>query len=191
MSAIIKGAGGSTLRRYFIGALVAALAITGGLFAYAYTSQTTTLGAVSISSDFANVTVNNTVPNYPILGSYRGKIPQGNLFNISPSANYSGDLQVNVYLDNLDQLSYKYGLLLMRVRIVNGANSTVDVENMTKPLTLNNGQVSFTCDGLTPLTTYYIQMTGGVYRTYPWAYLTGSGGSYVPSITAEVLQAGL
>jgi hypothetical protein len=191
MSTKIKGAGGTALRRYFIGALVATLAITGGLFAYAYTSQTTTLGAVSISSDFANVTVNNTVPNYPVLGSYRGKIPQGNLFEVSPSANYSGDLQVNVYLDNVDQLSSKYGMLLMRVRIVSGANATVDVENATKPLTLNNGQVSFTCDGLTPLSTYYIQMTGGVYRTYPWAYLTTSGGSYVPSITAEVLQAGL
>jgi hypothetical protein len=187
----VKKTGASTLRRYFIGALVATLAITGGLFAYAFTTQSTTLGAVSISSDFANVTVNNTVPNYPVLGSYRGRIPQGNLFNISPSANYSGDLQVNVYLDNLDQLSHKYGLLLMRVRIVNGANATVDVENIAKPLTLHNGVVSFTCDGLTPLTTYYIQMTGGVYRTYPWAYLTGSGGSYAPSITAEVLQAGL
>ena len=101
MSTIIKGAGGTTLRRYFIGTLVAALAITGGMFAYAFTTQTTTLGAVSISSDFANVTVNNTVPNFAVLGSYRGRIPQGQLFEVSPSANYSGDLQVNVYLDNL------------------------------------------------------------------------------------------
>ena len=191
MNEAIQGAGKSKLRRYLVTALVLALAITGGLFAYAYTSQTTTLGAVSISSDFANVTVNNTVPDFAVLGSYRGKIPQGNLFNVSPSANYSGDLQVNVYLSNVDQLSYKYGMLLMRVRIVNGANNTVDVENMAKPLTLNNGQVSFTCDGLTPLSTYYVQMTGGVYRTYPWAYLTSSGGSYIPSITCEVLQAGL
>jgi hypothetical protein len=191
MNEAIQGAGKSKLRRYLVTALVLALAITGGLFAYTYTSQTTTLGAVSISSDFANVTVNNTVPNYAVLGSYRGKIPQGNLFEVSPSANYSGDLQVNVYLSNVDQLSYKYGMLLMRVRIVNGANATVDVENMAKPLTLNNGQVSFTCDGLTPLSTYHVQMTGGVYRTFPWAYLTSSGGSYTPSITCEVLQAGL
>ena len=190
MSAIIKGAGGTTLRRYFIGALVAALAVTSGLFAYAYTSQTTTLGAVSLSSDFANVTVNNTVGNFNVLGSFRGKIPQGNLFNVTPS-DYSGDLQVNVYLDNIDQLSAKYGLLLMRVRLVDSGNSTVDVENATKPLTLNNGVVSLTAASLTANTTYYVQTTGGVYRTFPWAHIGTSGGSFVPSITCEVLQAGL
>jgi len=190
MSAVIKGTGGTTLRRYFITALLMALAVTGGLFAYAYTSKTTTLGAVSLSSDFAAVTVNNTVPSFNVLGSFRGRIPQGYLFEITPS-DYSGDLETNVYLDNIDLLSSKYGLLTMRIKFVNSANASVDVEAIAKPLSLQNGVVSFTANGLTANTTYYIVTTGGVYRTFPWAYLNVSGGSYVPSITCVVVQAGL
>jgi hypothetical protein len=190
MSAVIKGTGGATLRRYFVTALLLALTVTGGLFAYAFTSRTTTLGAVSLSSDFAAVTVNNTVPNFNVLGSFRGRIPQGNLFAITPS-DYSGDLEANVYLDNIDQLTSKYGMLLMRIKFVDSANATVDVEGIAKPLSLQNGVVSFTANGLTANTTYYIQTTGGVYRTFPWAYLNVSGGSYIPSITCEVVQAGL
>jgi len=191
MSAVIKETGGTTLRRYFITALLVALAITAGLFAYAYTSQTTSLNATAATADFASVTVNNTVPGYNIFGSYRGKIPQGNLFNVTPATGYPGDLEVNVYLDNVDQLSYKYGMLLMRIRFVDSGNNTVDVEDLTKPLSLQNGVVNFAATGLTPGTTYYIQTTGGVYRAFSWAYLTGSGGSYDPSITCEVVQAGL
>jgi len=191
MSAVIKATGGATLRRYFVTALLVALAVTGGLFAFAYTSDTTSLNATAATADFASVTVNNTVPGYNIFGSYRGKIPQGNLFDVTPTTSYPGDLEVNVYLDNIDLLSYKYGMLLVRIRFVDSGNNTVDVEDMTKPLTLQNGVVSFTATGLTPGTTYYIQTTGGVYRAFPWAYLTSSGGSYDPSITCEVVQAGL
>lgn len=191
MSELIKGAGKSKLRRYFATALMLTLAVTGGLFAYAYTTRTTVLSVTDAAADFAMVTVNNTVGSYSIFGSYRGRIPQGNLFNVTPAANYPGDLEVSVYLDNIDQLSYKYGLLLMRIRFVDSGNSTVDVDGIQKPLSLNNGVVSFTATGLTANTTYYIQTTGGVYRAFPWAYINTSGGSYAPSITADVVQAGL
>jgi len=191
MSELIKGAGKSKLRLYLATALLLALAVTGGLFAYAYTTQTTALSVTGAAADFASVTVNNTVGNFTIFGSYRGRIPQGNLFNVTPAANYPGDLEVSVYLDNIDQLSYKYGLLLMRIRFVDSGNSTVDVDGIQKPLTLSNGVVSFTATGLTANTTYYIQTTGGVYRAFPWAYIGTSGGTYAPSITADVLQAGL
>ena len=192
MSELIKGAGKSKLRLYFTTALMLALAITGGLFAYAYTTRTTALSVTDAKSDFASVTVNNTVGSYSIFGSYRGRIPQGNLFAVTPAANYPGDLEVSVYLDNIDQLSYKYGLLLMRIRFVDSGNSTVDVDGIQKPLSLNNGVVTFTASTLLAAnTTYYIQTTGGVYRTFPWAYIGTSGGTYAPSITADVLQAGL
>ena len=58
-------------------------------------------------------------------------------------------------------------------------------------LSLNKGVVSFVSDNLTAGTSYHIMIKGGVYRTYPWSYLTGIGGSYDPSFTAEVLQVGL
>jgi hypothetical protein len=43
MSEVIQKADKSKLRRYFVTALLLALVITGGLFAYAYTTATTSL----------------------------------------------------------------------------------------------------------------------------------------------------
>ncbi|MBA7635763.1 hypothetical protein ES703_43367 [subsurface metagenome] len=191
MSAIIKGAGGTTLRRYFVGALVAALAVSGGLFAYAYTIASTSFTVGGVSTDFGNITAHtaNTVPSYTPFGSYRGGIGAGNLFDVVK--NYQGDIAINVYLDNLDQIGYKYGMFMVKLRLMNSANQSMDVDGVDKPLSLHNGVVSFTSKNMTAGTTYYIYCVGGVYRTFPWAYLTGSGGSWAPSFTAEILQAGL
>ena len=136
-----------------------------------------------------------TVPSFTAFGGYRGAIQAGNLFNITPNASYPGDLEINVYLNNIDQLSYKYGMILMNINIANNAGNFLDVEGITKPLTLQNGVVNFvsTSSNFTAGTDFYVQVTGGVYRAFPWAYLSGvtGSGSWQPSITAEVLQAGL
>jgi len=193
MSEIIQGAGGSTLRRYFVTALLLALAVTGGLFAYAYTIASTSLSLGTVSSDFGNITAStaNTVPQYTPFGTYRGKIDAGNLFDVTPDTNYNGDIGINVYLDNMDQIGYKYGMFMVKLRLVNSANQSMDVDGVDKPLTLRNGVVSFTSNNMTGGTPYYIYCVGGVYRTFPWAYLTGAGGTWAPSFTAEILQAGL
>lgn len=192
MTEIIQAGGKGRLRRYLVTAMLAALAATGGLFAYAYTSSTGTIAATSKSADFAQVTDNVSAgTSFNVFGSYRGSIGAGTLFEVTPATDYQGDLEVNVYLSNADQLSYKYGLLLMRITFVDSGDSAVDVEGIAKPLTLQNGVVSFIADNLTAGTTYYIKTTGGLYRSFPWAYLNGSGGSYSPQISAEVVQAGL
>jgi len=193
MSAIIKGAGGTTLRRYFVTALLLALAVTGGLFAYAYTIASTSLTVGGVSSDFGNITAStaNTVSSYTPFGTYRGRIGAGNLFDVTPYTGYNGDIGINVYLDNIDQIGYKYGMFMVKLRLVNSANASVDVDGVDKPLSMRNGVVSFTSNNMTGGTTYYIYCVGGVYRTFPWAYLTGAGGSWAPSFTAEILQAGL
>lgn len=191
MAEIIQEAGKSKLRRYFVTALLLALVITGGLFAYAYTTATTSLSVTGATADYASITANMTVPSFNVFGSYRGKIDAGNLFNVTPDTNYTGDIGVHVYLDNIDQIGYKYSFFLVKVQLVDSGGSYVDVEGLDKPISLNNGEVSFVSTNMTGGTTYYIKLTGGVYRTFPWAYLTGAGGSYVPSFTAEVVQAGL
>ena len=83
----------------------------------------------------------------------------------------------------------------MRLAFIDPDNPTdeQDVEMIEKPLTLNNGMVSFTCDNFT-LEHYEVVLRGGVYRTFPWAYLGDKVlnlGSFIPQVTAEVLQAGL
>jgi len=190
MSAMIQGAGKSHLARYLVAALMVTLAITGGMFAYAYTSATTSLTVSSGSADFASITANNTVPSYTIFGKYRGSISSGTLFNITPSSGYPGDLQVNVYLSNADQLGYNYGMFLLRIKLVDSNGQYVDVDGIEKPLTLQNGVVSFVSSNMTAGTTYYIKTSGGLYRAFPWAYLSGQT-IYSPQITAEVVQVGL
>ncbi len=195
MNTIIKEILGSTLRRYFIIALAASLVVTGGMFAYAYTTTSTSITVTPASASFADVTVNETVGTINTFGSYRGAIPAGNLFNITPDTNYTGDLEINVYLSNLDQISYKYGMFLMNIKIADNAGTFLDVEGITKPLTLQNGVVSFvsTSSNFTPGTDFYVTVTGGVQRAFPWAYLSGvtGSGSWDPSLTCEVVQAGL
>ncbi len=193
MSELIKGAGKSKLRLYFTTALLLSLAVTGGLFAYAYTIASTSLTVGTVSSDFGNITAstNDTVPAYTPFGTYRGRIGAGNLFDVAPETGYQGDIGINVYLDNIDQIGYKYGMFMVKLRLVNSANQSMDVDGVDKPLTLHNGVVSFTSNNMTGGPTYRIYCVGGVYRTFPWAYLTGAGGTWAPSFTAEILQAGL
>jgi len=193
MSELIKGAGKSKLRLYFTTALLLSLAVTGGLFAYAYTIASTQFTVGGVSTDFGNITAstNNTVPSYTPHGSYRGRIEAGNLFDVLKNTGYDGDIGINVYLDNIDQIGYKYGMFMVKLRLMNSANESMDVDGVDKPLTLRNGAVSFTSTNMTAGTPYYIYCVGGAYRTFPWAYLTGAGGAWAPSFTAEVVQAGL
>ncbi len=196
MNNLIREMMGGTLRRFLIIALVASVAVTGGMFAYGYTTDVATITGTSQDWDFGNVTANDTSGmGFDVFGSYRGKIDAGTLFTIQHDADYSGDIQVNVYLSNLDELSWKYGMLLLRLALVDPDNVTEeqDVEMIEKPLTLNNGMVSFTCDNITALTSHAVYCKGGVYRSFPWAYLTNhtSDGAFSPQLTCEVVQAGL
>lgn len=190
MGNIMKGMVDSTLKRFLAVAMAGSLVVTGGMFAYAYTAASTSITANAASADFADIQVSGNITSYNLLGSYRGQLPAGYLFEVTPTTGYNGDLQVNVYLANPDELSKNYGLWMLRVRLVDGSDNYQDLEAITKVLSLNNGVVSFISDNLTPGTTYYIKTTGGVFRSFPFVYLT-LGATEQPSLYAEVIQAGL
>ncbi|MFC1903269.1 hypothetical protein ACFLW9_00060 [Chloroflexota bacterium] len=192
MNKLVHSIFGSKIKGFLVTALMLSLVVTGGLFAYAYTIDTTSLTVGSGGADFAAIADNNTYasPAWTVFGSYRGNIPSGTLFNVTPTANYTGDFEVNVYLSNLDNMSKTYGMFLMRMVLVDSGDSEVDVEGIEKPLTLQNGVVSFVAENLTGGQTYFIKSTGGVFRAFPWAYLTGKT-IYGPTFHAEVTQAGL
>lgn len=197
MNNIVSGIMGNTLRRYLIIALVASLAVTGGLFAYAYTITSTQLSVDQKSADFCEISGCMTVPQYTTFGSYRGKIDPGYLFEFTPHTNYAGDIGLNIYLDNIDQIGYKYAMFIMKLDIVdaNSANASIGVDGIERVVSLNNGVASFVSintSNFTPGNPYQIRACGGVYRTYPWSYLgVVSGGAWAPSFTAEVVQSGL
>ena len=194
MNNIVSGILGNTLRRYLVIALAASLAVTGGMFAYAYTTSSTSFSVSGTDTDFGDITANTTdIPTYSTFGSYRGAIPSGYIFNVSKETGYTGDIGINIYLDNIDQIGYKYGMFMVRLNLVQYSdNLSVDVEGMDKVLSMRNGVVSFTsAANMTDGVTYHILVKGGVYRTFPYSFLTGAGGSWTPSFTAEVVQAGL
>ena len=194
MNNIVSGIMGNTLRRYLIVALMASLAVTGGMFAYAYTTSSVEMDATGASADFADITGNATgAPTFSAFGSYRGAIPAGYIFDVVPDTNYTGDVAINVYLDNIDQIGYKYGTFMVKLNLVDplSANGTMDKDGFDRVLSMNNGVVSFLSDNLTGGSSYHIMVKGGVYRTYPWSYLNGISGSWDPSFTAEVVQVGL
>lgn len=188
---IFQGILTSTLGRFMVIGLTLSLTVTGGLFAYAYTSDTGSINITTGGADFADVTDNVTVTAWKVFGSYRGTIGSGTLFNVTPTTDYPGDMEVNVYLSNMDDLGKTYGMFLMRITLVDSGDNPIDKEGIAKPLTLQNGVVSFITEsgGFTAGTTYFIKTTGGVYRAYAWAYLQGKA-LYGPTFHAEVIQAG-
>ena len=109
-------------------ALLLALAATGGFFAYTYTTASATISAIA-DSDYATVAVEDTLEfTTRVFGNYRGNLPTGNLFSITPDADYTGDLNVKVYLANADELTLAYKHLNMKFEIQDDNGETVNVD---------------------------------------------------------------
>ena len=71
-----------------------------------------------------------------------GDTPNGNLFEVTPHADYTGDLVVNVYLANTDNVTKAYKYLNMELYL-EGSVEAGQTPNY-RVLTLENGVVSFT-----------------------------------------------
>jgi len=177
-------------------ALVATLAVTGGMFAYAFTVDTTQLSVSSSDADFCTIAGNMTVPQFNTFGTFRGKIDPGYLFKFTPQTNYPGDIAINVYLDNIHEIGYKYGMFMLKVDIVDPSdNTTKSIDGIARVLSLNKGVTTLvtTTANISYGSEYKIYTSGGTFKTFPGTYLstvTGQG-NWAPSFTAEVVQAGL
>ena len=169
----------------FIG-LVAALVVTGSVFAYAFTTATATIAVNVIQSDFAEVAANATYSPPEIFGKFTGTWPPGTLYDIVPHTDYTGDLVIHVYLVNAAALSRYYHHCNMELYYKDSANVTVDDQIAAQILTLSNADVYFdwSSDNGTP--PYYIYLNGGSYKTHKWKQMTG--GSVQPQLWLEITQ---
>jgi len=176
---------GSKKAVVLLGALLFTLAITGGLFAYAYTTDTVLIGAEAKGVDYADVSDNANI-SYNFHGRQRGIIDGGMLFDVTKAPAYTGDLEVNVYLSNVDELQKNYGFWMLRVAFTDSANVSVDAEGIIQVLSLDNPYVTFIADDWT-VGQRYVNVLGGTYRAFP-AVLGYTG--YNPLIFCQVNQVG-
>ena len=165
------------------GALLLALAVTGGLFAYTQTTITKTITATGASSDYATVSDNGTDLDYSVMGKKRGTIGSGVLFDIVIDSAYTGDLEVQVYLANPDELQTDYSSWLIRLELEDAGGTQMDLGTDTMVLSLDNPVVSFEVDDWTQYSRY-VKCEGGSFRAFGNAWVDGDN----PLIFCNVLQ---
>lgn len=187
--------GGSKLP-LLIGALLLALAATGGIFAYTWTTASVTITGATADTEFAAVDANATPPSFGtnVFGKFWGNMPNtGNLFDITPNTNYSGDLLVKVYLTNAASLSKVFQHLNMKLELHDSiaANLNAATTGHTyQLLTLDNGVVTFDLqNGVGAGAPYYVYLAGGSFKSNPRSPLDWSAGySVAPALYLEVTQ---
>jgi hypothetical protein len=173
------------VKRLLIIALAAVLVVTGGAFAYTFTTATATIGVTAPTSDFATVTAGNvTAPN--VFGKFTGTWPSSTLFTITPEPSYTGDLVIRAYLVNTGELIRYYEHLNMSLEFTDNVSSAADEQAIVQVLNLQNAEVLFTWANGTGGSPYSVDLTGGSYRLHPWKTL--AGGNVQPQLWLEIRQ---
>jgi len=116
----------------------------------------------------------------------QGEVPQGDLFDITPHEEYTGDMLVKIYLTNTASLLKAYQYLNMKVYMAGSleAEETPDYQI----LSIETGVVIFSIEGGSA-EDYTVEITGGSYRLISdnpdeW----GAGWSIEPEFYCEVGQ---
>ena len=136
---------------YLVGALLLAMAITGGVIAFGFNTSTATINAAIANSDFAAVTANtSSTPAWTARGLQKNQTGSGTLFDINTSTSgYTGDFVAKVSLANIDDLVKVYHNLTLSIEIRDSANNLMDINedgisnnNDYTLLTLENSSVT-------------------------------------------------
>jgi len=134
-------------RLYLVAALGLILILSGGAFAYTYTTAVGTINVGAPSSDVATSNVSSSQPNWSSVtanlseNTTCGEVPTGDLFNIIPNAAYTGDLVTNVYMANTAELTKAYSYLNIKLYLEGSAEA--DQTPNYRLLTLKNGDTAF------------------------------------------------
>jgi len=120
------------------------------------------------------------------LSIIQGEVPQGDLFEITPALDYTGDIMIKIYLTNVSSILKAYKYLNMKVYVANSleAEETPDYQVMS----IETGVLIFNIEGGSAAS-YKVQIVGGSYRLMSdnpdeW----GEGWSIIPEFYCEVSQ---
>ena len=173
-----------------IGAMLLALAATGGVFAS--TALTATIsGNITAESDFVALTTGNT-PSWTTYGKFVGQTgTTPEVFKSTPANGFSGDFVILLTITNVDELSEVYQVLNMRFSAQNGTIGSVTaspspaVLSLEKPVT----EIEVTGYGAADGTKYInIQLDGGFYKSNTDGGWTP--GYEDPDIFCQIVQKG-
>ncbi len=119
-------------------------------------------------------------------GVVESEVPQGDLFIITPDAQYTGDLLVKVYITNTTNLLKAYQYLNMKLYVAHSVEAG-EIPNY-RILSTENGVASFSIIGGSAAS-YTVQLIGGSYGLISddpddW----GAGWSITPEFYCEVSQ---
>ena len=116
---------------YLAGALLLAIAVTGGIFASGFMNANATIIGNIAQADFAAVSANtSSVPSWAARGVEKSQTGSGTLFDISTAASgYTGDMSVTITLANTDELVKYYRSLNLVIEVRDSANNPVDINN--------------------------------------------------------------
>ena len=191
---VFKMAGVNRLA-YVVGAMLLALAVTGGVFAYGFTNATATMSAAVVTSDFASVSANTSnSPSWTVRGMQKGSTGSGTLFDIDTNTSgYTGDFAATVTLANADDLIGIYRNLNLSIEVRDSANNLVDINGDGNAdskdfvlLTLDNGSVTLNIEQSAG-DVYTVKLNGGYYSCN-MAKSGWTSGDAAPLLYCEVAQ---
>ena len=126
---------------------------------------------VQVSYEFSNI---------------QGEVPAGQLFDINPALDYTGDLLIKIYLTNTNDILKAYKYINMKIYMAD----TLEAEKVPdyQILSIETGVITFNIVGGTA-DSYTVQIIGGSYRLMSdnpdeW----GMGWTLTPEFYCEVAQ---
>lgn len=180
-----------------LGAFLLALAVTGGIFAYGYTTAGVTLGVIA-QPDWATVSVNPGAGavTWDVFGRAIGKLPDDEgLFDITTDPEWTAWFEVRVYLTNTEELVKGYRYLNMKLALFDLAGAVADEQGLDGPpdwqiLNLRNAEVTFFVEHISGAgSPYTVQLVGGNFMAHPGAWFDTD--EVNPELWIEVTQAGV
>jgi len=163
---------------FLLGAILLTLSITGGLFAYGFLTDQAIMGLAK-EDDFAKVEV-ATLSTWQVFGSFAGEVVPGDLFVVTPHADWTGDMTCQVTLANIPGLRGAYRLLVLEVQVWDDNDVQLGA---TEYLTLQKGAVDIEFSQSD--SPYRVVLTGGSYvsNREGWA-----DGMEDPTLVCQILQ---
>lgn len=164
---------------FFIGAILLALAITGGVFAYGATTATMDI-LLDIQPDFAEIT-GGSVTAWDVFGTHKGSVGTGTLFTVDLDTNWTGNIAVLVTIANAQDLVEAYRILVLEVEVQDSLGANIGGPEY---LTLGRGEIDMDVD-YTANEPYTVELIGGYYITHRGGWTDGQED---PTLMCQVLQ---